>query len=219
MIRPFSSVTPRQFHFFPPFPALKMSTLVDPTQNNSLTNSKPIIRVGATATVIRESPSSSSPDYEFLLIQRGKFPMKNFYALPGGSIKFSETIQQAARRELFEECNIQNIQIIETIQVTEILPAVTNSANHFILVHTLCQRLSREQQSSIKAGDDAINVRWLTRDQIVSMNKNVKSLSLEGQRGDISSDLELIVPNVLEVVDSALSRFKKYYENEANKYS
>lgn len=44
---------------------------------------------------------------EVLLIQRGREPKKGAYALPGGFIDFGETAEEAVRREVREELNLE----------------------------------------------------------------------------------------------------------------
>ena len=48
---------------------------------------------------------------EILLIKRKNHPFKGSYALPGGFANPDETIKETARRELYEETKIENINI------------------------------------------------------------------------------------------------------------
>ena len=48
-------------------------------------------------------------ELKVLLIQRGLAPFKGRWALPGGFIRVKETIDQAARRELFEETGLNDV--------------------------------------------------------------------------------------------------------------
>jgi 8-oxo-dGTP diphosphatase len=50
-------------------------------------------------------------DLKILLIKRGIDPFKGFTALPGGFIHEHETLDAAARRELYEETNLSNVYI------------------------------------------------------------------------------------------------------------
>lgn len=42
-----------------------------------------------------------------LLVRRGRAPSKGLYAFPGGRVEADETLEQAARRELFEETGVE----------------------------------------------------------------------------------------------------------------
>jgi ADP-ribose pyrophosphatase YjhB (NUDIX family) len=237
--------------------------------NQSINESvMPPIRVGVTISVIRErsvdnqsenqsvdqhSQTQNEPDYEFLLIKRGKQPMINHWALPGGSVNPGETIVDAASRELYEECGIR-CEMIEPFYTTEVISinqpvssndqsnnqstshsdnqsndrfhiqSINQSANqslnqttdqannqssaqtvsqkstpsyHFVLVHVFCERISINHK--IIAGDDALEARWFTRQQIADMQQSTTQSNNQ------------IVPRVGEVVDRALLLYKRTY--------
>ena len=46
---------------------------------------------------------------ELLLIQRKVWPFEGEWALPGGFVRPAETLEEAARRELFEEAGVENV--------------------------------------------------------------------------------------------------------------
>ncbi len=48
---------------------------------------------------------------EILLIQRKNNPYQNLWAFPGGFLDMDEDLETAAKRELQEETNIENIEI------------------------------------------------------------------------------------------------------------
>ncbi len=50
-------------------------------------------------------------ELKVLLVKRIVEPYKNSWALPGGFIKINESLEDAAKRELFEETNVKNIYL------------------------------------------------------------------------------------------------------------
>lgn len=46
-----------------------------------------------------------------LLIERGIEPYKGTWALPGGFLNMSETVEEGAKRELHEETNVEDVYL------------------------------------------------------------------------------------------------------------
>lgn len=94
--------------------------------------------------------------YEILLIQRLNNPFKDYWALPGGFVDEMEELENAAKRELFEETDIQLFQVRQ-------LKAYGNP-NRDPRHHTISVAFVGEIDSlaEAKAKDDAKTVKWFS---------------------------------------------------------
>ncbi|MCF2858487.1 NUDIX hydrolase [Pseudoalteromonas sp. SMS1] len=101
---------------------------------------------------------------ELLLVQRAKEPQKYGWGYPGGSVNPGESLHDAARRELFEETQIQGSpeQTFDVIEVNEFDPS--GEHHHFILIAVLC----RYESGDAIASDDAMDCQWMSMAQIMS---------------------------------------------------
>lgn len=114
-------------------------------------------------------------DDKVLLVKRSHQPAKGYWAIPGGKIKPGETMQQALVRELREETDLEIIpgKVVYVFDVIE-----TNPQNeidyHYVIIDFLCQYKSRK----IKAGDDALDVKWVSARDLsqLDVNENTRTM-------------------------------------------
>ena len=93
---------------------------------------------------------------EILLIKRLKEPFKNCWALPGGFVDENEDLEKAARRELFEETNIETN---EMIQIGTFGKPYRDPRGHMISV---AYQTNLIESQKVKAKDDAKEVKWFS---------------------------------------------------------
>jgi len=98
-----------------------------------------------------------------LLIKRAKEPSKGIWSLPGGRIELGETIYEAARREVLEECSIE-IEIERLLDVADSIIRDEESRIHYHFA--IIYLLARYKGGDVKAQSDAEDAKWVTTDEL-----------------------------------------------------
>jgi 8-oxo-dGTP diphosphatase len=106
-------------------------------------------------------------DDRVLLIRRGQPPLLGEWSLPGGVLECGEALREATAREAREETGLA----VETLDMLGVYERVIRSDDgrvryHYVLIDFLCQPVGGE----LKAGSDAADVRWFTRDELPALN-------------------------------------------------
>jgi 8-oxo-dGTP diphosphatase len=117
----------------------------------------PVVGVGA--VIVR--------DHRVLLIRRGTAPLLGEWSLPGGVLECGETLREAAVREAHEETGL----LIETGEMLGVYERVIRDdadrvRYHFVLIDFLCIAIGGD----LKAGSDAADVRWFSREELPALN-------------------------------------------------
>ncbi len=100
---------------------------------------------------------------QVLLVQRGKEPDIGTWSLPGGAQELGETLEQAVRREVFEETGIEISQPMLVDTVDLISPAKDGAIEyHYTLVDFTADAVGGD----MRAGDDAADVKWVNTNQL-----------------------------------------------------
>lgn len=119
--------------------------------------------MASTATPILAVSAIVRRGTRFLLVQRGRPPIKGMYAFPGGRVDAGETLEAAALRELREETDLigKNPQLY---RVYDLPSAVTGETEHeSFRLSAFIVEVDGNQAPA--AGDDAANVGWYTADE------------------------------------------------------
>ena len=94
-------------------------------------------------------------ELSLLLIRRGGYPYKGYYALPGGFIDIAESVPVGAARELFEETGIKGLAMHECGVLSE--PGRDPRQRVISVVYWAAAEKSAVQPA---AGDDAAAAEW-----------------------------------------------------------
>jgi len=120
-------------------------------------------------------------DNKVLLVRRGKPPARDFWAIPGGSIKICETLQRAAEREIFEETGI-TIQALKPVFTFDYIERdeFGRARFHYVIIDLTAEYVAGEP----RAGDDATEARWVSSQEIATLKVSSKTRQLLKERFD-----------------------------------
>ena len=98
-----------------------------------------------------------------LLVERGKEPLKGYWSLPGGMVEVGERLEEAIRREVREETNLE-IEILEVIEIFErLMPDGQGRCEyHYVLIDYLC----RSGVGEASPASDVSRVAWVAQDEL-----------------------------------------------------
>ena len=112
----------------------------------------PIVGVGA--VVIHED--------RVLLVKRGQAPFQGKWCIPGGKVRYGETLQQAAEREIEEETGI-TIKAGEPVYVFDTIDTDSGEQSyHYVVIDLQADYISGDPQ----ARDDVLDAAWFGKDDI-----------------------------------------------------
>ncbi len=151
----------------------------------------------------RKSPESKM---KILLIQRGDYPYKGYWALPGGFCRKEEDIYETAKRELYEETHVRNAYL----QPIGIFGEPGRDPRGWIISHTFMALLDGKM-SKLRAGTDAWEAHWFD----VQMDKREIEKNLKEDSAAIINeyDLRLQYENIqLSAVVREKKEFVQYHE-------
>jgi len=103
--------------------------------------------------------------FQLLLIKRAREPFKSKFALPGGFINMDETLEEAARRELFEETGLETLQLIQI----ETFSDPNRDPRGRVISTCFGYVLKMDDQVQLQAGDDASTAEWFELDDLPSL--------------------------------------------------
>ena len=115
--------------------------------------------VGVAVVIFREE--------RMLLAKRGKEPSQGKWSIPGGRLELGETIFEAARREVLEECSV-DIEVENVIDADDIIIRDDEGKvkYHFADIYIKAKYISGE----LKAQSDAEECRWVTPREMTELD-------------------------------------------------
>jgi 8-oxo-dGTP diphosphatase len=109
-----------------------------------------------------------------LIVKRAHEPRKGEWSLPGGRVELGESLVDAVRREIKEETGLD----VEVGVVVEVFDRIHHHDGrvryHFVLVDFLCAPV----RGTLRAGDDAEDVRWVTAAELDGYGVNAHAAAV-----------------------------------------
>jgi len=106
---------------------------------------------------------------EMLLVKQKTLPLRGWWLLPGGHVRFGETIKDAIVREVREETGLQ-VRVSKLLGVFDVIDE--NGEYHYITVVFQCKLTGGQ----IKAGSDAVDVGWFNIDKVDEIQQDLKRI-------------------------------------------
>jgi 8-oxo-dGTP diphosphatase len=107
-----------------------------------------------------------APDGRLLLVRRGREPAKGLWSIPGGRVEKGESLADAVVREVLEETGLR-------VRVGDLAGVVDRPAwsdGRYEIHDFRCTLDPGEDPDGIRAGDDADEARWFTRDEVRALD-------------------------------------------------
>ena len=110
-----------------------------------------------------------------LLVRRGQEPLRGEWSLPGGLVETGETLTAALCREIREETGL-TVRVGPLVEALDrILPDEQGRVRyHYVLVDYLC----RVESGTLAAGTDAMETRWVAREQLGEFHLRPETLAV-----------------------------------------
>ena len=144
---------------------------------------------------------------KILLIERGMEPYKGMWALPGGFMKIDETIEQTARRELFEETGLKDVYLSQF----KVFSSVDRDPRERVVTVAFIA-LVRPSDCQLLAGDDAATALWFDENILPPMAFD--HVEIIRQAREHLSEILRVRPVAFELLNKvfSLSELQRVYE-------
>ena len=118
-----------------------------------------IIAVRPAYSELKSDQWRENPEFalEMLFIKRGQWPFEGSWALPGGFIRPTETVEEGARRELREETALVSDRLIPV----GVFSKPDRDMRAWIISNAFVSFHKRGEGVHVKGGDDAREAKWL----------------------------------------------------------
>lgn len=104
-----------------------------------------------------------------LLVKRKNPPNKGSWAIPGGKVKYGETLDEAVKRELKEETHF-DVKVKELLAIVEII----KEGFHYVILDFICEIVGGE----LKASSDASDAKFFSLNEIRNLKVSPTTIEM-----------------------------------------
>lgn len=105
------------------------------------------------------------PEPRILVVQRGRPPSEGRWSIPGGRVESGETLEQAAAREAWEETGL-HVEVGSQVGEIDLPGRVVDEVYAVTDFVATVELGSGDELPAPRPGDDAADVRWVTRTEL-----------------------------------------------------
>ncbi len=113
-------------------------------------------------------------DQRVLLIRRGKQPLVGRWSIPGGTVEWGETLEQALVREMAEETGLE----VEPQELLTVFDWIEREGDRVVFHYVIADYLCRCLSGTARAGSDALEVRWVGPEELEQLDLTAKALDV-----------------------------------------
>ncbi|WP_379152718.1 NUDIX domain-containing protein [Paenibacillus sp. sgz5001063] len=149
----------------------------------------------------------SEKSLQLLLIQRGEHPFLGQWALPGGFVSVDESLEDAARRELHSETNIDNVYMEQLYTWGDV-----NRDPRLRVISSSYMALVDRTALDVQAGDDADDAGWfeIAYDVLKSSRKELEGGYQQDEQIRITLQKEdIVLSGVLSVSETVQGHVRR----------
>jgi ADP-ribose pyrophosphatase len=124
-------------------------------------------------------------DGTVLLVKRGIEPSRGLWAIPGGTLKLGESMQECAAREILEETGV-TIKVGDCAYVFDFIECDNRKKIkfHFVIVDFAANYVAGVPQGM----DDALEARWLNSAELRDLPVAINTINALKSIGFLKSD-------------------------------
>ncbi|BAK54767.1 NUDIX hydrolase [Sulfurisphaera tokodaii] len=104
-----------------------------------------------------------------LLVKRKNPPNKGSWAIPGGKVKYGETLEEAVKREIKEETNL-DVRVKELLAIVEII----KEGFHYVILDFVCENI----EGKLMASSDAEDARFFSLDELTNISVSPTTIEM-----------------------------------------